>query len=113
VLINVFTVDPADVDALPAAWEDDANWMKREPGYIFTQLHRGIGGSCVLRPAGLCGYWSTLRALVLASRAVRRGLNTDAFRGPLLLRRAASLARPATAGPARHAVGKGFVRRAS
>jgi heme-degrading monooxygenase HmoA len=47
VLINVFTVDPADVDALLAAWEHDANWMKRQPGYISTQLHRGIGGSCV------------------------------------------------------------------
>ena len=47
VLINVFTVDPADVDALLAAWEHDANWMKRQPGYISTQLHRGIGSSCV------------------------------------------------------------------
>ena len=47
VLINVFTVNPADVDALLAAWEHDANWMKRQPGYISTQLHRGIGGSCM------------------------------------------------------------------
>jgi len=29
ILINVFTVDPADVDALLKAWEHDANWMKR------------------------------------------------------------------------------------
>lgn len=47
VLINVFTVDAADVDALLTAWEHDANWMKRQPGYISTQLHRGIAGSCV------------------------------------------------------------------
>ena len=47
ILINVFTVDAADVDALLAAWEHDANWMKHRPGYISTQLHRGIGGSCV------------------------------------------------------------------
>ena len=47
ILINVFTVDAADVDALLAAWEHDANWMKRQLGYISTQLHRGIGGSCV------------------------------------------------------------------
>jgi len=47
VLINVFTVDAKDVDALLDAWVDDANWMKRQPGYISTQLHRGIGGSCV------------------------------------------------------------------
>jgi heme-degrading monooxygenase HmoA len=47
VLINVFTVDAKDIDALLKAWENDANWMKRQPGYISTQLHRGIGGSCV------------------------------------------------------------------
>ena len=47
ILINVFTVDPADVDALLMAWEHDANWMKRQSGYISTQLHRGIAGSCV------------------------------------------------------------------
>ena len=45
VLVNLFAVDPADTDALLAAWEHDANWMKRQPGYISTQLHRAIGGS--------------------------------------------------------------------
>jgi heme-degrading monooxygenase HmoA len=47
ILINLFTVDPADIDALVKAWEHDANWMKRQPGYISTQLHRGIAGSSV------------------------------------------------------------------
>lgn len=47
ILINVFTVDPADVDALLKAWERNANWMKRHPGKISTQLNRGIGESCV------------------------------------------------------------------
>ena len=47
ILINVFIVDAEDVDALLAAWEHDANWMKQQPGYISTQLHRGIAGSCV------------------------------------------------------------------
>jgi len=46
VLINIFTVGSADVDTLLAAWEHDGNWMKKQPGYISTQLHRGIGGSC-------------------------------------------------------------------
>jgi len=47
VLVNVFQVAADDVPALLAAWEADANWMKRQPGYISTQLHRGIGGSTV------------------------------------------------------------------
>lgn len=33
--------------ALLQAWENDANWMKQQPGYISTQLHRGIAGSTV------------------------------------------------------------------
>ena len=45
VLVNVFTVDPADADALVKAWEADANWMKKQPGYISTQLHRAVGPS--------------------------------------------------------------------
>ncbi len=45
VLVNVFTVDAQDVDTLLKAWEADANWMKQQPGYISTQLHRAIGQS--------------------------------------------------------------------
>jgi len=47
ILINVFTGDAADVPAHLKAWENDANWMKRQAGYISTQLHRGITGNCV------------------------------------------------------------------
>jgi len=47
ILIKVFTVDATHVAALVKAWDDDANWMKRQAGYISTQLHRGIAGSCV------------------------------------------------------------------
>ena len=45
VLIKVFTVDPADEAALIAAWSHDAEFMKAQPGYISTQLHKGVGGS--------------------------------------------------------------------
>ena len=48
VLLNIFTVAEADIPALMTAWEGDANWMKRQPGFISTQLHRAIGGSNVL-----------------------------------------------------------------
>lgn len=47
VLINVFHVGEADIELLMKAWENDANWMKRQPGYLSTQLHRAIGGSCL------------------------------------------------------------------
>lgn len=45
VLVNIFTVAEHDIPALLKAWEADANWMKQQPGYISTQLHRGIAGS--------------------------------------------------------------------
>jgi len=47
VLVNIFTVAEADIPALLTAWENDANWMKRQPGFISSQLHRAIGGSCM------------------------------------------------------------------
>ena len=47
VLINKFNIAPGDVDQLIQAWAADAAVMQRLPGYISTQLHRGIGGSCV------------------------------------------------------------------
>ena len=43
VLVNVFTVDKADEQSFLKVWEDDAAFMKRQPGFISTQLHRAIG----------------------------------------------------------------------
>lgn len=47
ILINKFTVEPEDVVQLLEAWKFDAALLKKKPGFISTQLHRGIGGSCV------------------------------------------------------------------
>ena len=45
VLVNVFTLDAADEPVFLDAWKDDAEFMKRQPGFISTQLHRAIGES--------------------------------------------------------------------
>jgi heme-degrading monooxygenase HmoA len=45
VLVNIFHVAPEQSDALISAWADDARYLKAQPGFISTQLHRGIGGS--------------------------------------------------------------------
>lgn len=47
VLVNMFQVTAEDIPALLSAWEKDANWMKRQPGFISTQMHQGIAGSTV------------------------------------------------------------------
>ena len=44
VLINTSTVEPEEADQLHEAWASDAAFMKQQPGFISTQLHRGIGG---------------------------------------------------------------------
>ncbi len=45
VLINVFTIDEEDEKSLLTAWKADAEFMKKQPGYISTQMHRAIAGS--------------------------------------------------------------------
>jgi heme-degrading monooxygenase HmoA len=45
VLVNVFSLDKADEQTFLQAWQDDAVFMKRQPGFISTQLHRAIGES--------------------------------------------------------------------
>jgi heme-degrading monooxygenase HmoA len=47
VLINTFVVRTDEAADLVTAWAADAAWMKRQPGFISTQLHRGIGDSGV------------------------------------------------------------------
>src|SRR5262245_14955334 len=47
VLINTFVVSVDEATDLIKAWAADAAWMKRQPGFISTQLHRGIGDSGV------------------------------------------------------------------
>ncbi|MCK1735016.1 antibiotic biosynthesis monooxygenase [Bradyrhizobium sp. 138] len=45
VLVNVFTLEEADEQSFLQVWQEDAAFMKRQPGFIATQLHRAIGDS--------------------------------------------------------------------
>jgi heme-degrading monooxygenase HmoA len=45
VLVNVFTLDPEDEQSFLESWQNDAAFMKRQPGFISTQLHRAVGDS--------------------------------------------------------------------
>ncbi|WP_027522598.1 antibiotic biosynthesis monooxygenase [Bradyrhizobium sp. Ec3.3] len=56
VLVNLFTLDKADEETFLQVWQDDAAFMKRQPGFIATQLHRAIGES----PTYLnCAVWES------------------------------------------------------
>ena len=45
VLVNLVTLDKADEPRFLEAWQNDAAFMKRQPGFISTRLHRAIGDS--------------------------------------------------------------------
>ena len=45
ILVNLFDVDPEDQHDFKAAWREDAEFFKAQPGYISAQLHQGIGES--------------------------------------------------------------------
>jgi heme-degrading monooxygenase HmoA len=45
VLVNLFTLDKVDEPRFLEIWQDDAAFMKRQPGFISTQLHRALGES--------------------------------------------------------------------
>ena len=47
VLINTFIVPLDQADDLLAVWSKDAAHMKAQPGFISTQLHRGLADSGV------------------------------------------------------------------
>lgn len=66
VLINQFNIAPEDVDQFLDVWADDAAYMKRQPGFISAQLHRGIAGSTTFVNVAV---WESARALGEAVRS--------------------------------------------
>lgn len=66
VLINQFNVAPDEVEQLLGAWANDAAFMKQQPGFISTQLHRGTAGSCTFMNVAV---WESSRALGEAFRS--------------------------------------------
>ena len=47
IVISKFNIKPDEVDHFLKAWASGAKIMKQQPGFISTQLHRGIAGSNV------------------------------------------------------------------
>lgn len=84
VLINQFNVAPADADRLVEVWAEDAAFMKQQPGFISTQLHRGTAGSTTFINVAV---WESATAL------------GNAFRSPQFQQQAASYPDSAVAAP--------------
>jgi len=84
VLINQFNVAPDDVERFLQVWADDAGFMKQQPGFISTQLHRGTAGSSTFINMAV---WESASAL------------GQAFRSPEFQRRTAEYPESAVAAP--------------
>ena len=65
-LINQFNVAPEDAERFLEVWADDAAFMKQQPGFISTQLHRGTAGSATFVNVAV---WESARALGEAFRS--------------------------------------------
>ena len=91
ILINKFTVKPDEAEQLVRAWADDAAWMKRQPGFISTQLHRGIASSCVFLNYAVWESTAHFRAAFANSefQAMLSHYPSDAIVSPHLFRKIA------------------------
>jgi heme-degrading monooxygenase HmoA len=84
VLINQFNMAPEDAERFLQVWADDAAFMKEQPGFISTQLHRGTAGSSTFINVAV---WESARAL------------GEAFRSPEFQQRTARYPDTAVAAP--------------
>src|SRR5262249_61896896 len=60
VLVSKFTLAPGDTERFLQVWADDAAFMKQQPGFIATQLHRGTAGSTTFINVAV---WESARTL--------------------------------------------------
>lgn len=63
VLVNTFVVPKGGMEKFLERWQDTAKYMKRCPGHVSTQLHRGIAGSNALVNVST---WESAQALLHA-----------------------------------------------
>ena len=75
---------PEDVDGFPRAWAAEAEIMKRQSGFISTQLHRGIAGSCVFINYAV---WES-------TEHYKRAFNNPEFQSMLAKHQASTIASP-------------------
>src|ERR687892_1055262 len=66
ILMNQFSVPVQEVERFLEVWSGDAGFMKQQPGFISTQLHRGIEGSTTFINVAV---WESSKALGEAFRS--------------------------------------------
>ncbi|MEV0465127.1 antibiotic biosynthesis monooxygenase family protein [Nocardia tengchongensis] len=62
-VINTFVVPAELADDFLKIWGEDASFMKSQPGFVSTQMHRGFGGSQLFANIAV---WESSSALLAA-----------------------------------------------
>ncbi|MGZ5548066.1 MAG: antibiotic biosynthesis monooxygenase family protein [Nitrososphaeraceae archaeon] len=78
ILINKFNVEPGKVEQFLKDWGEDATNFKQQPGFISTQLHRGIGKSSVFINYAV---WESIEHY---KKAIKKILFSSQSQSPLL-----------------------------
>ena len=91
VLLNIFTVAPEDMQAMLDIWGEDSGVMKRQPGFISAQLHKGVAGTNVFVNYAI---WESIEAFRNAHKnpefqAVIARTPASAVTQPMLLKKIA------------------------
>jgi heme-degrading monooxygenase HmoA len=45
ILVNPFEIDPRNADGFMRSWQEAADYIRRQPGFIGTRLHRALASS--------------------------------------------------------------------
>ncbi len=78
ILINKFNVAQGKVEQFLKDWGEDATNFKQQPGFISTQLHRGIGKSSVFINYAV---WESIEHY---KKAIKKILFSSKSQSPLL-----------------------------
>lgn len=78
ILINKFNVAQGKVEQFLKDWRDEATNFKQQPGFISTQLHKGIGKSSVFINYAV---WESIEHY---KKAINKILFSSKSRSPLL-----------------------------
>ena len=70
ILINAFQVPPGKEDEAVRFWEKAAAFMRKQPGYISTALHRSVLPDARFKLINVAR-WESAEAFKAASRALR------------------------------------------
>lgn len=67
ILINAFEVPAADADAFVAAWQKACNYLRSQPGYIDTVLHKSITPDAEFQFVNVA-HWQTAEDFIAATQ---------------------------------------------